>query len=71
MIISNSGVCPSLSIYEYHLNPITLQNAIDGDLCEMFNCLDMEKQKIIAADLDRLPFEIAKKLEDTRTRYAF
>ena len=51
-------------------SPIT-QNAIDGDLCEMFNCLDVDKQKSIAAELDRLPFEIAKKLEDTRTRYAF
>jgi len=48
-----------------------LKSVIDGDLCEQYSLLDPTKQKTIAEDLDRQPSEIAKKLEDIRTRYAF
>jgi len=48
-----------------------VKNVIDGDLCEMFNSLDPSKQKSIAEELDRTPSEVAKRLEDLRTRYAF
>lgn len=48
-----------------------LQNIMDGDLCEQFTSLDPAKQKTIATDLGRTPNEVAKKLEDIRTRYAF
>ena len=44
---------------------------IDGDLCEHFNSIDPSKQKTIAEELDRIPAEVSKKLEDIRTRYAF
>lgn len=44
---------------------------MDGDLCEQFTSLDPAKQKTIAKDLGRTPSEVAKKLEDIRTRYAF
>jgi splicing factor 3B subunit 3 len=44
---------------------------VDGDLCEQFNLLPLDKQKQISEDLDRQPSEVAKKLEDIRTRYAF
>lgn len=47
------------------------QNIMDGDLCEQFTSLDAGKQKTIANDLGRTPNEVAKKLEDIRTRYAF
>lgn len=47
------------------------QNVIDGDLCEQYNSIDPSKQKSIAEELDRTPNEVAKKLEDIRTRYAF
>lgn len=47
------------------------QNIMDGDLCEQFTSLDTAKQKNIATDLGRTPNEVAKKLEDIRTRYAF
>lgn len=50
---------------------LTTQNIMDGDLCEQFTSLDPAKQKTIAADLGRTPNEVAKKLEDIRTRYAF
>lgn len=50
---------------------LSLQNVIDGDLCEQFNSLDPNKQRSIAEDLDRTPNEVAKKLEDIRTRFAF
>lgn len=40
-------------------------------MCEQYNSLDPSKQKNIAADLDRTPAEVSKKLEDIRTRYAF
>ncbi|CAI9716004.1 splicing factor 3B subunit 3 [Octopus vulgaris] len=48
-----------------------VKNVIDGDLCEMFNSMDVGKQKGVCDDLDRTPSEVSKKLEDTRTRYAF
>lgn len=48
-----------------------IRNVLDGDLCEMFNSLEPAKQKTIAEELDRTPSEVSKKLEDTRTRYAF
>jgi hypothetical protein len=48
-----------------------LQNVMDGDLCEQYTSLDPVKQKSIASDLGRTPNEVAKKLEDIRTRYAF
>jgi len=48
-----------------------VKNVMDGDLCEQYTSLDPAKQKSIAADLGRTPNEVAKKLEDIRTRYAF
>lgn len=50
---------------------ILFQNVIDGDLCEQYNSIEPAKQKSIAADLERTPAEVSKKLEDIRTRYAF
>ena len=44
---------------------------IDGDLCEQYNQLDYNKQKNIAEQMERLPAEISKKLEDIRTQFAF
>lgn len=37
----------------------------------MFNGLDAEKQRSIADEMDKVPSEIAKRLEDMRTRCAF
>ena len=48
-----------------------LKNVIDGDLCEQYNHLDTNKQRMIAEGLDRTTSEVAKKLEDLRTRFAF
>jgi splicing factor 3B subunit 3 len=48
-----------------------VRNVIDGDLCEQFNSLEPNKQRSISEDLDRTPNEVAKKLEDIRTRFAF
>ncbi|XP_054165050.1 splicing factor 3B subunit 3-like isoform X2 [Oppia nitens] len=48
-----------------------VKNVIDGDLCEQFNSIDAPKQKSIAEDMDRIPAEVSKKLEDIRTQYAF
>ncbi|VDK31675.1 unnamed protein product [Taenia asiatica] len=47
------------------------KNVIDGDLCEMFNTLDADKQRNIAEEMDKIPTDIAKRLEDMRTRCAF
>lgn len=47
------------------------KSVMDGDLCEQFTSIDPIKQKNIANDLGRTPNEVAKKLEDIRTRYAF
>ena len=32
---------------------------IDGDLCEMFNSLELSKQKTIAEELDKTPSEVS------------
>lgn len=45
-----------------------LQDVIDGDLCEQFSSLPYEKQKLVAAGLDRTVGEVVKKLEDTRNK---
>lgn len=55
--------------YRCYYYPV--KNVMDGDLCEQFTSLDPAKQKSIATDLGRTPTEVAKKLEDIRTRYAF
>ena len=39
-----------------------------GDLCEAFARLPFERQAALAADLDRTPAEVVKKLEDLRNR---
>ncbi|KAI8608941.1 CPSF A subunit region-domain-containing protein [Chytriomyces sp. MP71] len=48
-----------------------VKNVIDGDLCELFNVIPLEKRRAIAEDLDRSVGELAKKLEDLRNRVAF
>ena len=50
---------------------IPVKNVIDGDLCEQYNSIDYKKKRSIAEDFDRTPNEVAKKLEDLRTRFAF
>uniref|UniRef100_A0A6B2EBF0 Splicing factor 3B subunit 3 n=1 Tax=Phlebotomus kandelakii TaxID=1109342 RepID=A0A6B2EBF0_9DIPT len=55
--------------YRSYYYPV--KNVMDGDLCEQFTSLEPAKQKNIASDLGRIPSEVAKKLEDIRTRYAF
>ncbi|KAK2076313.1 hypothetical protein QBZ16_000837 [Prototheca wickerhamii] len=45
-----------------------VKDVIDGDLCELFVRLSPDKQRQIAAELDRTPGEVLKKLEDIRNR---
>jgi len=45
-----------------------VKQVIDGDLCEQFANLDLDKQKSIAEELDRTPSEVLKKLEDIRNK---
>ena len=52
----------------YRSSFFPVKNVIDGDLCEQFVTLDMAKQRSIAEELDRVPSEVAKKLEDLRNR---
>ncbi|KAI9916391.1 hypothetical protein PsorP6_018104 [Peronosclerospora sorghi] len=47
---------------------IPVKNVTDGDLCEQFSTLSVEKQTSVAEDLDRTPAEVLKKLEDIRNR---
>ena len=57
-----------LSFRSYY---VPSKNVIDGDLCEQYNSIDVSKQKSIAEELERVPAEVSKKLEDIRTQYAF
>lgn len=47
---------------------IPVKDVIDGDLCEVFAALPFDKQKAIAADLQRTPAEVLRKLEDVRAK---
>ncbi|KAG4272981.1 pre-mRNA-splicing factor rse-1 [Fusarium proliferatum] len=44
---------------------------IDGDLCERFRLLSIEKKERIAGELDRTVAEIERKISEARTRSAF
>lgn len=46
----------------------SLQNVVDGDLCETFASLSAARQKAVAGDLDRTPQDVLKKLEDVRNK---
>ncbi|CAG8552610.1 13466_t:CDS:10 [Rhizophagus irregularis] len=48
-----------------------VKSVVDGDLCEQYNLLPMEKKRMIADELDRTPAEIQKKIEDMRVMAAF
>ena len=43
-----------------------MKDTIDGDLCEKFVHLSLEKQTEFANNVDRSIMEVLKKLEDTR-----
>ncbi|CAI5702384.1 hypothetical protein KXD40_005240 [Peronospora effusa] len=47
---------------------VPVKNVTDGDLCEQYSTLSVEKQASVAEDLDRTPAEVLKKLEDIRNR---
>ncbi|CAH8635106.1 unnamed protein product [Schistosoma margrebowiei] len=55
----------------YRSQHYPVRNVIDGDLCEIFNSLEGTKQRSIAEEMDKTPSDIAKRLEDIRTRFAF
>ncbi|KAK0426014.1 hypothetical protein QR680_009503 [Steinernema hermaphroditum] len=44
---------------------------VDGDLCEQFSSIDLGKQREVADHLGRKPYDVSKRLEDLRTRFAF
>eukprot|EP00388_Colpodella_angusta_P000978 GDKJ01003288.1.p1 GENE.GDKJ01003288.1~~GDKJ01003288.1.p1 ORF type:complete len:1384 (+),score=369.78 GDKJ01003288.1:37-4188(+) len=52
--------------YRAYFGPI--QNVIDGDFCELFERLPAQQQQSIAAQLEKTPQELSKKLEDLRTK---
>ena len=43
-----------------------VRNVIDGDLCELYNSLDIAKKKSIAEDLDRTPSEVSNPLPTSK-----
>ena len=45
-----------------------VRHVVDGDLCEQYAALPADKQRSIAAELDRTPGEVLKKLEDVRNK---
>ncbi|KAJ6690340.1 hypothetical protein OIU85_006596 [Salix viminalis] len=46
----------------------SINDVIDGDLCEQFPTLPLDAQRKIADELDRTPGEILKKLEEVRNK---
>ena len=45
-----------------------VKDVIDGDLCQMFSSLELNKQRILAEELDRTPPEVLKKIESLRNK---
>ena len=45
-----------------------VKDVIDGDLCQMFSNLPINKQRILADELDRTPSEVYKKIESLRNK---
>lgn len=43
-----------------------VREVVDGDMCSQFAALPLSKQQAIAAELDRTPGEVLKKLEERR-----
>ncbi|KAI9675640.1 MAG: pre-mRNA-splicing factor rse1 [Caeruleum heppii] len=56
-------------IYRGYYVPV--KGVIDGDLCERFPLLPIDKKQMIAAELDRSVREIERKISDIRTRVAY
>ncbi|EWY92301.1 pre-mRNA-splicing factor rse-1 [Fusarium oxysporum NRRL 32931] len=50
---------------------VPAKGVIDGDLCERFRLLPVEKKQQIAGELGRTVTEIERKISDVRTRSAF
>jgi splicing factor 3B subunit 3 len=55
--------------YRGYYTPV--KSVVDGDLCEAFAMLPLQRQLVIAQELDRTPAEVNKKLESIRTTSAF
>lgn len=52
----------------YRSSYVPVKDVVDGDLCSQFGRLPMDKQRAVAAELDRVPGEVMKKLEDVANR---
>ncbi|KAF5628939.1 pre-mRNA-splicing factor rse-1 [Fusarium sp. NRRL 52700] len=50
---------------------VPTKGVIDGDLCERFRLLPVEKKQRIASELDRTVTEVERKISEARTRSAF
>jgi splicing factor 3B subunit 3 len=55
--------------YRSYYHPVKC--CIDGDLCEQFSLLSVDRQQELASQMDRTPHDILRKLEDLRYRVAF
>ena len=56
-------------IYRSYYVPV--KGVIDGDLCERYSLLGMDKKMQIASELDRSVREVERKIGDLRTRAAY
>ncbi|KAI9809788.1 MAG: pre-mRNA-splicing factor rse1 [Sarcosagium campestre] len=56
-------------IYRSYYVPV--KGVIDGDLCERYALLPIDKKQMIAGELDRSVREIERKISDMRTRVAY
>lgn len=50
---------------------VPVKGVIDGDLCERFQSLGMDKKMSIAAELERNVREVERKIQDMRSRAAY
>ncbi|KAJ1860166.1 pre-mRNA-splicing factor rse1, partial [Coemansia sp. RSA 2703] len=56
---------------KYRSSFMPVKAVVDGDLCEMFDCLELHVRENVAQSLDRSVDDISKKLHDLRSQYTF
>lgn len=50
---------------------VPVKSVVDGNLCEDFKNLSLQKQTAIASELDRTVMEVGKKLDQVRSLAGF
>ena len=68
--LARSSLC-GRSHMSFRSSYVPVKNVLDGSLLELFSSLSFEQQSTISQDLDRVPEEIIRRIEDLRLAIPF